>query len=91
MTRSTRVKTTRARSWNVFERRFRPVTSEDGSLIFHHDQIPRPAANRHWWTVLDCDGHLYLSAGFRFVNRIGYVRCEAPWTDADQLIDYRYD
>jgi hypothetical protein len=46
---------------------------------------------RHWWTVLDCDGRLYLSAGFRFVNRLGYVHCEVPWADADELVDYRYD
>ncbi|MGO9473878.1 MAG: hypothetical protein ACLPWS_10820 [Rhodomicrobium sp.] len=26
----------------------------------------------------------------RFVNRLGYVRCELPWTGADQLLDYRY-
>jgi len=84
-------KRTRAGSWKVFERRFRPVTREDGSLIFAHDEIPRPIAGRHWWTVLDCDGRLYLSAGFHVVNRIGYVRCEAPWTDADQFRDYRYD
>ncbi len=84
-------KRTRAGSWKIFERRFRPIEREDGSLIFHNDEIPRPITGRHWWTVLDCDGRLYLSAGFHFVNRIGYVRCEVPWTDADQLRDYRYD
>ena len=46
---------------------------------------------RQWWTVIDCAGGLYLAAGFHYVNRLAYVRCEVPWTDADQLIDYRYD
>jgi len=45
---------------------------------------------REWWTALDCDGRLYLSAGYRFVNRIGYVRCAIPWSDADQFRHYRY-
>jgi hypothetical protein len=45
----------------------------------------------HWWTVLDCAGRLYLSTGFRFVNRLAYVRCEVPWTAAGELADYRYD
>jgi len=82
---------TRAGSWRVFERRFRPVIREDGSLIWHIDEVPRPVVGREWWTVVDCNGKLYLSAGFRFVNRIGYVRCTVPWSDTDQHRDYRYD
>ena len=84
-------KRTRAGSWNTFERRFKPIIREAGSLIWHNDEIPRPIVGRHWWTVLDCDGKLYLGAGFHYVNRIGYIRCETPWTDADRLRDYRYD
>jgi hypothetical protein len=93
MTRSTRAKTTRARSWNVFERRFRPIDRSDHTPLWELSEVQPPDVidYRHWWTVIDCDGRLYLSAGFRLVNRIGYVRCEVPWTDADQLIDYRYD
>ena len=60
-------------------------------LIWRHEEIPRPIVGRHWWTVVDCDGKLYLSAGFHVVNRIGYVRCEIAWTDADHQRDYRYD
>ena len=82
---------TRARSWAVFERRFKPVIREDESLIWHNDEIPRPIVGRHWWTVLDCDGKLTISAGFRFVNRLGYIRTEVEWTKADELRDWRYD
>ena len=82
---------TRAGSWNSFERRFKPAVRDDGSLIWRHEEIPRPIVGCHWWTVVDCDGKLYLSAGFHFVNRIGYVRCEIAWTDADHQRDYRYD
>lgn len=42
------------------------------------------------WTVLDCDGALYASAGFRFVNRIGdYIVTRKPWQTGieDVLLD----
>jgi hypothetical protein len=86
-------KRTRAGSWTVFERRFRPIIRNDGSLLWDRSELPAPDSIdcREWWTVLDCDGRLYLSAGFRLVNRLGYLRCEVPWTDGDQLRDYRYD
>jgi hypothetical protein len=86
-------KTTRARCWRVFERRFQPITRPDDSLLWEPSEVPGDERDnyRHWWTVLDCDGRLYLSAGFRFVNRLGYVRCAVPWSDTDHLIDYRYD
>ncbi len=86
-------KRTRAGSWNIFERRFRPIQREDGSLLWDRSEIPtRETINwREWWTVVDCDGRLYLAAGYHFVNRLAYVRCEVPWTDADERRDYRYD
>ena len=86
-------KRTRARSWNVFERRFRPISRADNTPLWELSEVRPPDAtdHRHWWTVIDCPGGLYLSAGFRFVNRLAYVRCEVPWTDADARIGYRYD
>ena len=93
MTRRSRPKTTRARSWTVFERRFRPINRVDGTPLWDLWEVhPAQVSDlRHWWTVTDCDGRLYLAAGFHFVNRLAYVRCEVPWTDADAVIDYRYD
>jgi len=81
----------RTGSWNDFERRFKPVIREDHSLIWHNEEIPRPISDRHWWTILDCDGRLYVSSGFRYVNRIGYIQTEVAWTKADELRDWRYD
>ncbi len=81
----------RARSWSQFDDRFEPVIRDDGSLIWHNDEIPRPIDFHHWWTVLDCDGKLYVAPGFRWVNRIGFIRTRVPWTRDDELDDYRYD
>ena len=30
------------------------------------------------WTLLDCDGRLYVSAGYHVVNRIGYFITGSP-------------
>ena len=77
----------------MFERRFRPVVRDDGSLIWHRDELPflEPIEPRQWWTVVDCDGKLSVSAGFRFVNRIGYDRTALQWTEIDQMRDWRYN
>ena len=83
---------TRIGSRTVFERRFNPIVREDGTFIWDRSELPDAIVAEQWWTVLDYDGELYLSPGFRFVNRFGYVRCATPWTDADRLQpDYRYD
>jgi hypothetical protein len=83
----------RARSWDVFERRFRPIVRADNTPLWELSEVrPDEAVNyRCRWTLVDGAGGLYLAAGFRFVNRLCYVRCEVPWTDADTRAAYRYD
>ena len=54
--------------------------------------MPKDAGPHRVWTIVDCEGQLYVSPGYRFVNRIDYALCEVPWTDEDRLQpDYRYD
>lgn len=81
----------RAGSWSHFERRFRPIESADGSLMWGWADLPQPVEVHRLWTVTDCDGRLYVMAGQHYVNRVGYVRTEMAWSDADQSVDYRYD
>lgn len=40
------------------------------------------------WTLLDCDGKLYLSPGFHIVNRLNYFICENDWDENTR--DYKY-
>lgn len=83
---------TRAGSWRTFERRFKPIDGPDGATYWHREQLPADVDARRVWTILDCDGKLYVSPGFRFVNRVDYVLCAVPWTDDDQAQpDYRFD
>ena len=82
----------RCGSWRTFERRFRPIDGPDGAPCWCFKQLPKDAEPRRVWTIVDCDGQLHVSPGYHFVNRIGYVLCEVPWTDEDTLQpDYRYD
>ncbi len=84
---------THARSWHVFERRFRPIYRPDLTVLWQPSEVRfrEVADSRQWWTVIDCNRRLYLSAGYHFVNRLAHVRCEVPWTGDDACIDYRYD
>ena len=83
---------TRCGSWRTFERRFRPMNGPDGSRYWCRDQLPQNVDERLVWTIVDCDGQLHVSPGYRFVNRIDYVLCKVPWTDEDtRQPDYRYD
>jgi hypothetical protein len=72
-------------SWNEFERRFNPVTFEDGEepwfmdnhLLFSYAyQITCP--EEYVWTVCDVDGKLLIFEGYRFVDRFGYIICQNP-------------
>lgn len=80
----------RAGSWSYFERRFRPVEGPDGSLMWEWADLPQPVDLRRVWTVTDCDGRLYVSAGLHYVNRVGYVVTEVASTPADERRDWRY-
>ncbi len=82
---------TRCGSWRTFERRFRPLPAPDHGVLWEAAQVPRDADYRFWWTVIDCDGRLLVSPGFRFVNRFAFIRCAQPWQDDDEgQPDYRY-
>ena len=79
-------------NWNTFERRFKPIDGPDGATYWGREQLPKDVDRHLVWTILDCEGKLYVSPGFRFVNRIDYVLCTVPWTDDDVgQPDYRYD
>jgi len=43
------------------------------------------------WTILDCDGNLYIGAGYHHINRMGYLITEEEWTDKELEGDYKCD
>jgi hypothetical protein len=71
---------------------FDPVLNADGSLF----EISQNAENfrelveaQRVWTMLDCDGSLYLSPGVHWVNRMGYHVTNKPWTN--ETVDVAWD
>lgn len=81
----------RCGSWSMFERRFEPLLHRDSCVLWEVGTLPKSRAPREWWTLLDCDGKLIVAAGFRFVNRIGFIRCRNRWGGkADRHPEYRY-
>lgn len=49
----------------------------------------RKTKPNYLWTVIDGnDGEIYVTPGFRFVNRIHYMVSTEPWTD--EMEDYLY-
>jgi hypothetical protein len=84
---------TRCGSWRTFERRFVPLPAPNHDVFWElRGEVPSDAEAHYWWTVLDCEGHLILSPGFRFVNRYAFVRCAVPWTEVDEgQPEYRFD
>lgn len=81
----------RCGSWDLFERRFQPLVHDDHCVLWEAGTLPKPRDPREWWTLLDCDGLLIVAAGFRFVNRLAYIRCRNRWGgEAHQHPEYRY-
>jgi len=83
---------TRSGRWSTYERRFQPIDSPDQTVWWRREQLPKDVDPRLVWTILDCDGRLYVRPGFHFVNRVDYVLCDIPWSDEDcHQPGYRYD
>ena len=33
------------------------------------------------WTVIEDDGYMYIIPGYHWINRIGYILTEVPWSN----------
>jgi hypothetical protein len=81
------VPTTKASAYRHFERWYKPIPipgSDNVSREFDDplwEQHKQGDGFRKVWTIVDCDGTLYLLPGFHFVNRINWVLCEVSWHD----------
>lgn len=89
----------RAMNYFVWERKFKPVERENtsnGNPILYETYGPElrevqaqfETKPNTVWTVVDCDGKLYISPGFHFVNRIAYVITTIPWVDEQRDVLY---
>lgn len=79
------------RSRRAFDRLFVPLQGPYCESIWEASDVPADSDGRYWWTLIDCEGEWLLEAGFRIVNKLGFVRCLNAWGgQADQHPLYRY-
>ena len=43
------------------------------------------------WTILECDGEMYLANGMHFVNRFGFIISIEDCLPEDENIDFLFD
>jgi hypothetical protein len=68
-----------------FDAQFTVLEGPDGESIRDgHDGIEPDS--RHLWTIVDADGSLYAVSGLHYVNRIGYLVTEEPWTEDTEAV-----
>lgn len=80
--------------YSTFINKFRPDMDERGESLKQYDFNDPAVTNvapeqEHFiWTMLDCDGKLYIVPQHHYVNRMCYLRTAVPWTDPDLEIRY---
>jgi hypothetical protein len=59
-----------------------------GEELDYITNLVRSGEGNRVWTIVDGeDGDLIIIAGFRFVNRMGYLVTEKPWTSSDDYVE----
>lgn len=60
---------------------FETYGPEVAYVLSVHRRSPRQV-----WTVIECDGELYIDAGYHHVNRLGYMVTENGWADETESV-----
>jgi hypothetical protein len=74
----------RAGTWDSFAKRYGPIDGPDGSTMWHFKDLPAGIEDRRVWTVVDCDGTLYVVPGYHTVNYLGRVVTTHGWSDTEE-------
>lgn len=80
--------------FSIFCEKFQPIMKKDNEVmrLYHWEgedlKELQAVAPEYVWTMVDCDGKLYLTPGWRRVNRTDYVICKNPWNEKTR--DYKY-
>lgn len=79
------------RSRRAFDRLFVPQQAPCCDFLWEAADVPAGSDGRTWWTLIDCEGEWLLEAGFRVVNRLGFVHYLNAWGGhAEQHPLYHY-
>jgi len=64
--------------FDVFEEKFKPIHNKSSECYMYETygedlDFVRKQKPECIWTVVDCDGKLYITPGYRIVNRFAYI------------------
>lgn len=78
--------------YTVFTEKFCPVEQSPDNFLFEtygeDYEIVKNTDPNYIWTVMDCDGKLYIVPGWHWVNRMNYFITKNPWSEGQR--DYLY-
>jgi len=78
--------------FEAFEKKYLPISNGEGSILletYGEDlEKVRKADSGKVWTLLDCDGVLFVASGFHFVNRLNYILTAKPWRKRGEVFYY---
>lgn len=76
----------------AFEQLYEPMVRPDGSILFetYGEDLQQVihTDNHYVWTLVDCDGDLFITAGYHLVNRMNYIITQKPWQDSRLCYSY---
>lgn len=78
----------RAEPYDRMDQRFKVIENSAGTILQSWDAV-RDVDPAQVWTVVDCDGRLYVTPGVHFVNRVDYLLTQNK-RGAGQFPDYLY-
>ena len=88
-------------TWDDFVNKHRPIKNAltedapyDGCMLeTFGEELAVVGKNNpsHTFTLVEADGYTFVTAGFHYVNRAGYLVVEVPWTPADEHTTYLTD
>ncbi len=75
-------------TYEDFDARYQPIDDGQGTIMRDWRDIPSDTPVEFVWTVVECDGEMFLAPGYHKVNYMGRVMCRNPWED--DAHDYEY-
>ena len=71
--------------WNEYKPKY-----NDLDYLWHTDelfknQLAKPDGIKYIWSAVDTDEEIVLMNGMHVVNRLGYVICENPWKQGEDI------
>lgn len=80
--------------YSVFCDKFKPHMEnnnefDEGIKMYEtFDPRVKEYTSEYIWTLVDCEGKMYIIPGWHYVNRMNYIITEIPWKEGQR--DYKY-